>query len=128
MTFEKHERYEQHNWPKNERFVVISQEGTRWRLAGLFDFDDAMLGFYEYDLAAAGLFMMASRPTLLRPFLLAYGYVEADLDEALCYRLMAYTLLHRYRPFNYWLGEALAKQACSTLEEVAHTIYAFDSV
>jgi hygromycin-B 7''-O-kinase len=109
----------------HEYHLLVKQEGARWQLSGFFDFDDAMLGFYEYDLAAAGLFMMASRPRLLRSFLLTYGYAEADLDEALRYRLMAYTLLHRYRPFNYWLREALAKQACSTLEEVAHILYAF---
>ncbi len=82
----------------HEYHSLVKQEGTRWQLSGLFDFDDALLGFYEYDLAAAGLFLMASRPRLLRPFLLTYGYAEADLDEALRHRLMAYTLLHRYRP------------------------------
>ena len=109
----------------HEYHLLVKQKGSQWLLSGLFDFDDALLGFYEYDLAAAALYMMAGRHTLLRPFLLSYGYAEADLDEALCYRLMAYTLLHRYRPFNYWLGEACAWQPCSTLEEVAHVIFAF---
>jgi hygromycin-B 7''-O-kinase len=109
----------------HEYHPLVKQQDTQWRLSGLFDFDDALLGLYEYDLAAAALFMMAGRPTLLRAFLLSYGYAEADLGGALCYRLMAYALLHRYRPFNHWLSEACAKQACSTLEEVAHILYAF---
>jgi hygromycin-B 7''-O-kinase len=109
----------------HEYHLLVRQEGVQWQLSGLFDFDDALLGFYEYDLAATALFMMAGRPRLLRPFLLTYGYADADLNKALSHRLMVYTLLHRYRPFNYWLGEACAKQTCSTLEEVAQTLYAF---
>jgi hygromycin-B 7''-O-kinase len=54
-------------------------EHGRWRLSGLFDFDDARIGFYEYDLAAAGLFLIAGRQGLLRPFLLTYGYIESEL-------------------------------------------------
>ena len=85
--------------------LLVTQENGRWRLTGLFDFDDALVGFQEYDLAAAGLFMMAGNPALLRAFLLAY------------------TLLHRYRPFN-WVREDFAKGECRTLGEVARIIYA----
>ena len=80
--------------------LLARVEDRQWRLSGLFDFDDALLGFCEYDLAAAGLFLMAGRSMLLRPFLLTYGYAAADLNEHLSHRLLAYTLLHRYRPFN----------------------------
>ena len=103
--------------------LLANYELGRWKLTGLFDFDDALLGFAEYDLAAAGLFMMANRPSLLRPFLLEYGYAEDDLTKRLSHRLMAYTLLHRYRPFN-WVREAFAHSSCSTLAEVAESIYA----
>jgi hygromycin-B 7''-O-kinase len=103
--------------------LIVTQDNGRWRLMGLFDFDDALIGFQEYDLAAAGLFMMAGKPALLRAFLLAYGYAEAEIDERLSYRFMAYTLLHRYRPFN-WVREDYAKDECRTLEEVARAIYA----
>ncbi|GAC1350879.1 MAG: aminoglycoside 3'-phosphotransferase/choline kinase family protein [Ktedonobacteraceae bacterium] len=103
--------------------LAHQQEYGQWRLTGLFDFDDARIGFHEYDLAAAGLFMMADNPTLLRAFLLAYGYAETDIDEPLSHRLMAYTLLHRYRPFN-WVREDFTKYSCTTLEELARVIYA----
>jgi len=101
--------------------LAMSEHG-QWRLTGLFDFDDALLGFCEYDLAAAGLFLMAGRSMLLRPFLLTYGYASSDLDEHLSHRLLAYTLLHRYRPFN-WVREEFVKHSCSTLEELAEAIY-----
>jgi hygromycin-B 7''-O-kinase len=102
--------------------LLVTQDNGRWRLTGLFDFDDALIGFKEYDLAAAGLFMMAGKSALLRAFLLTYGYAEAEIDERLSYRLMAYTLLHRYRPFN-WVREDYAKDECKTLVEVARVIY-----
>ncbi len=103
--------------------LLAKHEHGHWRLTGLFDFDDALLGFPEYDLAAAGLFMMAGHPTLLRSFLLKYGYRESELTKRLSHRLMAYTLLHRYRPFN-WVLQEFAGFSCSTLEEVAKNIYA----
>ena len=102
--------------------LLVNLEHGRWRLSGLFDFDDARIGFHEYDLAAAGLFLMAGRPALLRPFLLIYGYTESELNEQLSHRLMAYTLLHPYRPLN-WIREDFAKGACSTFEELARVIY-----
>jgi len=95
----------------------------QWRLSGLFDFDDALLGFCEYDLAATALFLMAGHSMLLRPFLLAYGYSASDLDEHLSHRLLAYTLLHRYRPFN-WVRDGFVEHSCSTLKELAEAIYA----
>lgn len=102
--------------------LLARREDSRWRLAGLFDFDDAFVGFHEYDLAAAGLFFMAGRSALLRPFLLAYGYTQDDLNERLSQRLLAYTLLHRYRPFN-WVRTDFVQHPCSTLEELATAIY-----
>lgn len=102
--------------------LLARLEHSQWRLTGLFDFDDALLGFCEYDLAGAGLFLMAGRSMLLRPFLLTYGYRASDLNEHLSHRLLAYTLLHHYRPFN-WVREAFVKHSCATLEELAEAIY-----
>ncbi len=103
--------------------LFVQQQSEHDHLSGLFDFDDARLGFAEYDLAAAALLMMARRPTLLRPFLLRYGYPEATLNTALSRRLLAYTLLHRYRPFN-WVRADFGDPTCTTLDELAQAIYA----
>lgn len=69
--------------------------------------------------------MMWGRPALLRTFLLTYGYAEAEINGQLSHRLLTYTLLHRYRPLNWWIREVFVKQPCSTLEELAQAIYAF---
>jgi hygromycin-B 7''-O-kinase len=104
--------------------LLVAEGQGRWQLTGLFDFDDAQIGFHEYDLAATGLFLMHGRPRLLRAFLHAYGYADADLNEALSHRLLAYTLLHRYRPFNWFRDEMVGDRACTTLGQLATTIYA----
>jgi hypothetical protein len=66
--------------------------------------------------------MMAARPELLRAFLRAYGYPDAQVDRSLSARLMAYTLLDRYR--GWALQEPIAGRSCATLEELADAIYA----
>ncbi|CAA9273293.1 MAG: hypothetical protein AVDCRST_MAG26-2932 [uncultured Chloroflexia bacterium] len=107
----------------HDHHLLAAEEHGLWRVSGLFDFDDARIGFHEYDLAAAGLFMMHGRRDLLRAFLLAYGYVDTALDEALSMRLLAWTLLHRYRPFNWWREELVGNKHSTTLDELAAAIY-----
>jgi hygromycin-B 7''-O-kinase len=104
--------------------LLLDDAQGQWRLAGLFDFDDARLGFREYDLAATALFLMHGRPQLLRAFLQAYGYGDTDLTDALSHRLLAYTLLHRYRRFTWVRGEVAGDQTCTTFAQLATTIYA----
>jgi hygromycin-B 7''-O-kinase len=38
--------------------LLVAQVHGQWQLTGLFDFDDAQIGFHEYGLAATGLFLM----------------------------------------------------------------------
>ena len=94
--------------------LLVEERGGRWQLSGLFDFDDARLGHVDYDLAAAALFL--GSPTRL---LDAYG---ADTDPK---RLLAYTLLHRYRELRWVLREYVGHTP-STLDELAHDIYGAD--
>src|SRR5207249_11790843 len=102
----------------HEYHLLAREERGRWRLCGFFDFDDALVGFHEYDFASAGLFMMTGRPELLRAFLRAYGYADRSPGAELSERLLAYTLLHRYRDLNWIMGELLAGRDCTTLEEL----------
>ena len=49
---------------------------------------------------------------------------DSDLDERLSQRLLAYTLLHGYRPFNWVRDEVVSDRTGTTLEQLATTIYA----
>jgi hygromycin-B 7''-O-kinase len=87
-------------------------------LAGLFDFEPAMLGAPEYDFASLGLFVACGDAPFLRRTLLAYGYAPHGLDAGLQNRLMAYTLLHRYSHLRWYL-ERLPVPGATRLEALA---------
>jgi len=53
---------------------LLSREGDKWGLSGLFDFGDVMTGFREYE---------------------GFGYSSADVTPDVKRRLMALMLLHR---------------------------------
>jgi hygromycin-B 7''-O-kinase len=103
--------------------LQVEERNGTWRLCGLFDFDDARLGFREYDLATPALFLMSGRADLLRAFLDAYGIAPEALDPGLSHRLFAYTLLHGYWGLP-WMLEEFAGGAPTTLEDLAGTIFA----
>lgn len=103
--------------------LTVEQAEDGWHLAGYYDFDDAIIGFREYDLAVPGVFMMAARPELYRTFLLAYGYSPSMVNDALRRRLMAYTLLLRYRDLNWLLAEFVRDPRVTTLEELSEWFF-----
>jgi len=75
---------------------LLSQDGTGWRLSGLFDFGDVMAGWGEYDLLGPSAFMAAGVPRRVRSLFEGFGYAAADIDPAMKRRLMALMLLHRH--------------------------------
>ena len=111
--------------PPDARRVLLHTEIMRehltfegGRLAGLFDFEPAMIGAPEYDFASVGLFVSCGDARLLRRTLQAYGFGGAALDETLACRFMAYTLLHRYSNLRWYL-ERLPVPGATTLEQLA---------
>jgi hygromycin-B 7''-O-kinase len=114
--------------PRATRHVLLHTEIMREHLmvdgapqcslAGLFDFEPAMLGAAEYEFASVGLFVACGDARTLRRVLLAYGYAPHALDEALQCRFMAYALLHRYSNLRWYL-ERLPAGDATTLEQLA---------
>jgi hygromycin-B 7''-O-kinase len=103
--------------------LLAEQRAGQWQLSGLYDFDDARLGHADYDLAATALFLAAGRPDLLRALFLGYGQPAPDAARAR--RLLAYTLLHRYRELRWVLREFVGRVP-DTLEQLAEAIYRVD--
>ncbi|MEO8699738.1 MAG: aminoglycoside 3'-phosphotransferase/choline kinase family protein [Kofleriaceae bacterium] len=98
---------------------LLVREGARgWELSGLFDFEPAMRGAPEYELASVGVFVSCGDPRLLRTFMKAYGYRDDDLDEAFARRLLAYAIVHRYSNLRWYL-ERLPALAAPTLDALA---------
>jgi hygromycin-B 7''-O-kinase len=96
--------------------VLVERHQGAWRLSGLIDFEPAMLGAPEYELASAGVFLTCAEPRLLRVFLEAYG---ARADGALPYRIMAYALLHRYSNLRWYLERLPVPEGVRDLEALA---------
>lgn len=74
---------------------LLSREGNKWSLSGLFDFGDVMTGFGDYDLLGPSAFMTAGKPRRVRSLFDGFGYSSADVTPDLKRRLMALMLLHR---------------------------------
>src|SRR4051794_3753424 len=115
------------NTDLHQYHLMAEERSDGWHLSGMFDFDDAMVGVAEYDLASPGLIMMAGRPHLLRVFCHAYGYGSTDMNSALSERLLGYTLMHRYRDFAWITGKILPNHGTTTLTNLAHAIYPFSA-
>lgn len=83
------------------------------RITGLIDFEPAMVGPSEYELAAIGLFVTQGHSELLRAFIAGYG---RQPDRDLHRRIMGYALLHRYSRMSWYLE---FMPAGDSLEELA---------
>ena len=99
--------------------LLVERDTDGYRLSGLFDFQDAMIGAMEYEFVTVGLFVSCADPAVLRRVLLAYGYAEAQLDGALEERLLALCLLHRYCNLPWYLKQLPPPSDARSLRELA---------
>ncbi|MGW4829800.1 phosphotransferase family protein [Amycolatopsis japonica] len=95
--------------------LMVTHDGGRPRLTGLFDFEPAMRGAAEYDFVAVGLFVSGGDKDFLRRLLTGYG---VEPDEDFSRRCLAYALLHVYSNFTWYLGILPAPEG-PTLESLS---------
>jgi len=74
---------------------LLSRDGNKWGVCGLFDFGDVMTGFGEYDLLGPSAFMTAGMARRVRSLFDGFGYAAADITPDVKRRLLALMLLHR---------------------------------
>lgn len=96
--------------------IFVRKEHERWVLAGLIDFEPSMVGHFEYEFCAVGLFLAQGNRELLRAFLTSYGYQKTDLTDELSRRIMIFLLLHRYSNLNWFRTFIPEHQKLKTLE------------
>jgi hygromycin-B 7''-O-kinase len=91
----------------NESPVILTGEYTpfnllaeevdgHWRITGMIDFGDVMVGFREYDFLGPCLFLGEANASLIDTLFQSYGYASPRKDEILRGRLMVLAVLHRY--------------------------------
>jgi len=101
---------------------LLVRAGPRgWELSGLIDFEPAMIGEAEYELASVGVFVTCGEPGLLDRLLAGYG---AALDGALQRRALAYALLHRYSRLSWYLARLPPRAGVTTLAGLAEQWWA----
>jgi hygromycin-B 7''-O-kinase len=76
--------------------VLVSQKDARWKITGMIDFGDAMVGFREYDFLGPCLFLGEGNAALIDALFHGYGYGNPRSDAALRSRLLMLAALHRY--------------------------------
>lgn len=83
--------------------VLADRAGEGWEVTGLIDFEPAMLGCRDYEMASVGLFVARGDPALLRAFLEGYGVDPRGVDDAARRRWLAWAILHRYGNLRWYL-------------------------
>ena len=76
--------------------LLVEQRSDGWRLTGLLDFEPAMVGDPEYELASAAVFLTGGNFDAFRAFLRGCGIPESDQTPDLARRILAYQFLHRH--------------------------------
>ncbi|WP_167971483.1 aminoglycoside phosphotransferase family protein [Lentzea indica] len=75
---------------------LLQQKG---KLSGLFDFEPAMRGAFEYEFVGAGIFVTKGDQRCWKAMMDAYGRTPDPR------RVMAYALLHVYSNMSWFMGE-----------------------
>jgi hygromycin-B 7''-O-kinase len=104
--------------------LLASREDARWRLSGLIDFDDAMLGHNEYEFASPGVLMFGGDAASIDACLRAYDFAGREVNAGLRRRLMVYAVLNRYWGLDVMLEAGDRASRCATLEDLERAIFA----
>jgi len=85
------------NGDLTEDHLLLVEEEERWRISGLIDFADAMVGAADYEWPALWGSGLNGDPDCLRAFMSAYAPDQA-LSPEFVDRLLAYTCIHEFGP------------------------------
>jgi hygromycin-B 7''-O-kinase len=115
-----------HTEVMRDHTLVREEPDGRWALTGLIDFEPAMQGHPDYELASVGVFLSGGEPALLRAFCRGYGWERGVLPVAVRRRALAFALLHRYSNFRWYLDTVPPPPGCDTLEALADAWWGTD--
>jgi len=85
-----------------ENCLVSDVDGT-WRISGIFDFGNAMVGDSVFDFTALTVLLAPGNAAILRQVFLGYGLPRTSVADQQAL-LMAYTLLHPLGDISEILG------------------------
>jgi hygromycin-B 7''-O-kinase len=101
-------------------FNLLAQRDTSgFRLSGMIDLGDAMIGPREYDLLGPSLFLAEGDAVLIGSFLRGYYGRAHQLDRSARMHLLTLALLHRYSNLDKQIRIPDWRARASSLEDVA---------
>jgi hygromycin-B 7''-O-kinase len=89
-----------------DEHVLLAQEDGRWRMTGLIDFGDAMLGDALYEFTAPLAFIVQADVPLRRALCRGYGHLDAALNVGFFRKLAAMALLHQFADLPLYVKAA----------------------
>lgn len=97
--------------------LMVDGEPGKWKMSGMIDFGDAMIGCRDYDLDGPLLFLCEGNKQLVDALLTGYGYPKTELS-VFRKRMMLITLLHRYSNLNSQICIPGWQTRVSSIEEL----------
>ncbi|MBN2393978.1 MAG: phosphotransferase, partial [Anaerolineae bacterium] len=106
------------NGDLTEDHILLERRNGKWRISGLIDFGDALVGAQEYEWVALWFSALDRDYEGLTAFMTAYDpYLK--LDDAFFTRVMAFTFLHEFGPDILALTlKALGKPQIGSIQEL----------
>jgi hygromycin-B 7''-O-kinase len=105
--------------------LLIQWKEETWKLTGMIDFADCMIGFHEYDLLGPAVFMACGDRELTRALFLSYGYTKESLNTPLKKRLTLLMLLHRYSNLKAQIQLERWEEKVNSLTELEDLLWSF---
>jgi hygromycin-B 7''-O-kinase len=103
--------------------LLVKKISGCWTLSGMIDFGDCMLGFREYDLLGPGAFLIRGDKTLLKEFLISYGYSPDELNSKLSKRLTTLLFLHRFSDLRIQIRIPNWEAQINTLQDLENRVW-----
>jgi hygromycin-B 7''-O-kinase len=106
------------NGDLTEDHILLEQRDGRWRISGLIDFGDALVGSRDYEWIALWFSALDRDYEELTAFMTAYD-PHLKLNDAFFTRAMAFTFLHEFGPDILALTlKALGQPQIESLQEL----------
>jgi len=105
--------------------VLVTRDGTDWRLEAIIDYGDAIVGDPMYELMALHLDMFRCDKRLLHEFLLAYGQ-QGRFGSEVARKLLSLCLLFPFDLFHRFLERFPEASRVTDLYELADWLWKMD--
>ena len=108
-----------------EDHVLVTRDGTDWRLEAIIDYGDAIVGDPMYELMALHLDMFGCDKRLLHEYLLAYGQ-QGRIGSEAARKLLSLCLLFPFDLFHRLLERFTEASGVTDLCELADWLWKID--